>query len=164
MNQETLRKRNELRRKHKQMANNVPKYIDGVCKECEFMTPLRFNSTFSQTGKPEYRTKCDACHSKRERELRKANRPRLNERNKASNRKKKIELIGLKGGKCERCGIEYNGKNAVIFQFHHRDPSQKDFEISSNLRVRSYKRVKEELEKCAMLCANCHELEHHEEY
>ncbi|TXG85728.1 MAG: hypothetical protein E6R13_01730, partial [Spirochaetes bacterium] len=40
--------------------------------------------------------------------------------------KRKIELIELKGGCCERCG--YN-KNVAAFDFHHKNPEQKDYQL-----------------------------------
>ncbi|OGI18574.1 MAG: hypothetical protein A3B68_02280 [Candidatus Melainabacteria bacterium RIFCSPHIGHO2_02_FULL_34_12] len=70
-------------------------------------------------------------------------------------RRKKIRLMAIeyKGGKCKLCG--YN-RCIEALEFHHTDPSKKDFSISSRGHSRSWKRVKEELDKCTMLCANCH--------
>jgi predicted HNH restriction endonuclease len=39
-------------------------------------------------------------------------------------------------------------------QFHHRDPSQKDFQISGS--TKGYETLKKEVDKCLMVCANCH--------
>lgn len=41
-------------------------------------------------------------------------------------------------------------------EFHHRDLTQKDFGISSRGYTRSWNVVKQELDKCDILCANCH--------
>jgi protein-arginine kinase activator protein McsA len=68
----------------------------------------------------------------------------------------KTEAIRLKGGKCADCG--WNG-NIAAFQFHHRDPSEKRFTISSNPKV-SWEKYWEEIEKCDLLCANCHMIRH----
>ena len=70
-------------------------------------------------------------------------------------RRKKIRALAVeyKGGKCEICGY-YRCLDA--FDFHHIDPLKKDFSISSRGHSRSWKRVKSELDKCKMLCANCH--------
>jgi hypothetical protein len=68
--------------------------------------------------------------------------------------KRKVELIELKGGCCEICG--YN-KNVAAFDFHHNDPTQKDYQLDmrklSNTRMI---KLMEEVEKCKILCANCH--------
>ena len=70
-------------------------------------------------------------------------------------RRKKVRsmAIAYKGGRCERCGYD---RCADALEFHHRDPDQKDFSISSKGYTRSWERVKMEMDKCVMLCANCH--------
>jgi hypothetical protein len=91
-------------------------------------------------------------------------RPQRMEYKKLYHRKRKILLIQVKGGKCEGCGIEYNGKNACIFHFHHRDETEKEFAIGNQVVNKSWKRLLEEREKCDMLCANCQEMRHSEEF
>ena len=66
-------------------------------------------------------------------------------------------LIKSRGGKCEICG--YN-KCFAALEFHHIDPSQKDFQISNTGSVPSFERLKKEADKCRLLCANCHREEH----
>jgi len=61
------------------------------------------------------------------------------------------KAIAYLGGKCQICG--YNKCNAAL-HFHHIDPQGKDFCISSALT--SWKRIQRELDKCILLCANCH--------
>jgi len=70
-------------------------------------------------------------------------------------RRKKIRVMAVayKGGKCERCGYD---RVVEVLEFHHRDPSQKDFGISERGYTRSWERVRSELDKCVLLCANCH--------
>lgn len=41
---------------------------------------------------------------------------------------RKVEAILYKGGKCAACGIEYNGENGAIFDFHHINPEEKELE------------------------------------
>lgn len=65
----------------------------------------------------------------------------------------KLMAIKYKGGKCEECGYD---KCVGALEFHHVDPTQKDFGISHNGYTRSFEKVKVELDKCVMLCANCH--------
>lgn len=69
----------------------------------------------------------------------------------------KLMAIKYKGGKCERCGYD---KCAPALEFHHLDPTQKDFGIGTEGQTRSFERIKVELDKCVMLCANCHREEH----
>ena len=67
-------------------------------------------------------------------------------------------LIAYKGGKCERCG--YN-KTSRALEFHYLNPEEKDFEISKVL-TRNIQSLKDEVDKCILLCSNCH-AEIHEE-
>lgn len=73
---------------------------------------------------------------------------------------KKIDAIIYKGSQCIDCGISYPNEPYVIFDFHHRDPSNKDVDWSK-LRLRSQDKIFKELDKCDLLCANCHRKRHH---
>ena len=70
-------------------------------------------------------------------------------------RRKKIREMSVryKGGKCQLCGYK---KCIQALEFHHLDGKKKDFGISADGITRSWNKVKEELDKCIMLCANCH--------
>ena len=65
----------------------------------------------------------------------------------------KIKSIEYKGGCCENCG--YN-KCVDALEFHHLDSTQKDFGIAASGITRSWDKMKVELDKCILLCANCH--------
>ena len=70
-------------------------------------------------------------------------------------------LVEKKGGRCERCNGYFL---ADVFDFHHRDPSEKLFTLKiSNLTDKPWSAVLKEVEKCEMLCANCHRKVHWEE-
>lgn len=79
------------------------------------------------------------------------------DRQRNNRRNKKLKAIEYMGGKCCRCG--YN-KSPSALDFHHKDPSQKD--PSCDYRSWSWDRLKNELDKCILVCANCHR-EIHEE-
>ena len=72
---------------------------------------------------------------------------------------KKIKAVEYLGGKCMKCGGEFP---PYVFDFHHRDPSEKDRSIGT-LCSSSWEKIKVELDKCDLLCANCHRIEHYEE-
>ncbi len=61
--------------------------------------------------------------------------------------------IKYKGAKCSKCG--YN-KCSEALEFHHVNSNGKDFGISDKGYTRSWDKIKEELDKCILLCANCH--------
>lgn len=75
-------------------------------------------------------------------------------------REVKLKCIEYKGGACARCG--YN-KCPTSLSFHHQDADGKDFGISSNGYSRSFEKCKPELDKCILLCMNCHGEIHYEE-
>ena len=57
------------------------------------------------------------------------------------------------GKKCQVCG--YSRCEAAL-DFHHLDENKKNFGLSQNGMTRSWDKTKEELEKCVLLCSNCH--------
>lgn len=61
--------------------------------------------------------------------------------------------IVYKGGKCTICG--YNKCNSAL-DFHHQDEKNKKFGLSVRGLTRSWDRTKNELDKCILVCANCH--------
>jgi IS30 family transposase len=63
----------------------------------------------------------------------------------------KIKLVEYKGGKCQLC--DYN-KSLNALHFHHLDPSEKDFSISG--KSLSFDKLKSEVDKCVLVCSNCH--------
>lgn len=86
------------------------------------------------------------------------------EHNEASNTRKhehKVKCITYKGGHCVRCTLGYNGENAAVFHFHHVNPDEKDCNIAA---MRNWEDTLVELDKCIMLCANCHALVHGGKY
>jgi hypothetical protein len=70
-------------------------------------------------------------------------------------RREKVRLmtINYKGSHCQVCGYD---RCVEALELHHLDPSEKDFGISSKGYTRSWEKVKEEADKCVLLCANCH--------
>ncbi len=68
--------------------------------------------------------------------------------------KRKQKLIDLKGGKCQICG--YN-KCPRSLSFHHREPEKKQYNLNSRVIAGiKWSTVVEEVEKCDLLCLNCH--------
>lgn len=67
--------------------------------------------------------------------------------------KVKYMAVAYKGGKCHICGYD---KCIGALEFHHIDPNEKDFGISSNGYTHSWEKITQELNKCVLLCANCH--------
>lgn len=77
-------------------------------------------------------------------------------------RRKKLRVMAIEkaGGKCVRCG--YN-KYLEVLEFHHKNPSEKLFGIGQKGLTRSWTKIQAEIDKCNLLCANCHREQHVEE-
>lgn len=79
-------------------------------------------------------------------------RKRNYEKIKRKRKELKDKAIEYKGGKCKICGYD---KSKRSLTFHHRDPNEKEFGISK-YKTLSWEKIKIELDKCDLICANCH--------
>jgi hypothetical protein len=62
--------------------------------------------------------------------------------------------------KCNRCPEDH----PATLDFHHKDSDEKEFIVSHMIRdCYSIERIKREIDKCEVLCSNCHRKHHHEE-
>ena len=114
------------------------KEVEKVCKH-HGLTSFRFEGVAPE-GNDRYRCrKCSSASTKK-------NRAQMMQR-----------VLEYKGSKCEICG--YN-KSKRALQFHHLDPSKKDFNISMKDLGKTWETIKAELDKCVLLCGNCHAEEH----
>ncbi len=75
-------------------------------------------------------------------------------------RKNKEWLEKLKSElKCIKC----NENRHWVLDFHHKNPLEKDNNVSILLISASRDRVEKEIKKCDILCANCHRDLHYKE-
>lgn len=110
-----------------------------ICPKCQRDKPFsEYYISQPKIGKPQ--SYCKACHNK-------YCADRLT--------KRKIKAVKLLGGVCQDCGEFYHYS---VYDFHHL--SGKDHNWMS-LRRRKWSDVERELEKCILLCANCHRVRHH---
>lgn len=103
------------------------------CERCNENDPLNFYGT--------QKSLCKKCR---------------NDDNRIKYQKYKEIDIAKRGGKCQKCN--YN-KYIGALEFHHLDPNQKDPDFNS-LMKRSPKGREQELNKCIILCSNCHKETH----
>jgi hypothetical protein len=67
---------------------------------------------------------------------------------------RKLKFIKSLGGCCSKCG--YN-KNWAVLEFHHRNPEKKEIQLSlERIGHMAEEKLLLEVEKCDLLCANCH--------
>lgn len=64
------------------------------------------------------------------------------------------------GNKCSICG--YNKCDDAL-EFHHKNPQEKDFALSDRNLILDWTEIKKELDKCILVCANCHRELHSKE-
>jgi len=78
------------------------------------------------------------------------------QRNKRELLKEKC-LNYLGGKKCRNCGVDF--LPICCYDFHHRN--NKDEDISKMLSGGcTWKKIKKELDKCLVVCSNCHRIIH----
>ncbi len=85
------------------------------------------------------------------------NKERIMQRNIERKKELKIRCVAYLGGACNECKLKDDCLD--VYCFHHRNPSEKSFNISSK-RMSTFERIKKELDKCDLLCSNCHRKEH----
>ena len=71
-------------------------------------------------------------------------------------RARKQQAVDYMGGKCADC---LNVFPTAVYDFHHLNPAEKDMDPQKALRS-SWDKAKVELDKCVLLCANCHRIRH----
>lgn len=116
------------------------------CRYCQKEYPESYFGVALTTSDKIYRRhKCRFCYHATKNVLREKNR------NWIINFKKK--------SKCQKCG-----KNDYrVLEFHHCNKKEKDFAISWAYNSTGLEKIKGEIKKCIILCANCHRLVHWEE-
>lgn len=108
-----------------------------TCNRCNVQKNL--NEFYTDSSKSGYRYICKTCDKKRIKNIQ---------------LQFKLQCLDYKGGRfCTQCGYnEYVG----ALDFHHLDPSQKDFSIGMGKRKFDWDKTKNELDKCIVVCSNCH--------
>jgi len=112
-----------------------------ICSKCGIEKPLNqfYKHGFNSKGEQTYRSDCKECQ-------RKYDLSRLNQR---------VEFVNARKIKCAKCGETDKSK----LHFHHIDPSKKEFTIGK-MRNYSLDKIQQEIDKCEVLCAHCHETFH----
>ena len=133
--------------------------IDGdVLRKCKKCSEEKSLTEFVKTKACTYGRShtCKVCNWKiRAPEYKKDRKNRASSENK-KNRDKKSYMVKKMGGICYDCKSVYPD---CVYDFHHLDPSQKDFKLSS-VRSMNLDLIDQELSKCIMLCSNCHRVRH----
>jgi hypothetical protein len=106
------------------------------CNGCKKVLPIDMFYLRMMRGKRILRTRCKACFTTSIRVIQV---------------RKQQEIRGLFGNKCERCGYD---KCAAALEFHHLRDKEQD--LSRMIRSGAISKILKEVEKCILICANCH--------
>lgn len=112
-----------------------------VCRTCKEEKPVTsfFSNGTQPNGRKKYKPDCGICSHFKQKSA---------HYNKIASILQELNRLL----ECELCG--YN-KNWSALCFHHIEEEEKEFEVNE-ARTASRERVKAEIEKCALLCHNCH--------
>lgn len=92
--------------------------------------------------------------------MRASRRPKEKARYNSNPKRRALDRIKTERG-CQRC--EVKGLPPAAYDFHHRDRSEKLFNLASSMAAgRSWDLIRAEIEKCDVLCATCHRIVEHE--
>jgi hypothetical protein len=90
----------------------------------------------------------------RERRRKESDRAKFRKYQRKTRHQRKRLLIRFLGGYCQICG--YNRDCPAAYDFHHRDPDTKKFDIGSRGLLRRLDELIAEAKKCVLLCCRCH--------
>lgn len=65
----------------------------------------------------------------------------------------KVKMVEYLGGRCQVCGYD---KYIGSLDFHHVNSKSKSFNLSVDNLYRSWEVIMAELDKCVIVCSNCH--------
>lgn len=125
-----------------------------ICTKCQRELPL---DAFRWKNKAEGKkhSQCKECQQKQEHQHyqeSKERRQRVRERADWSKKNNTTLVDYYRSFGCKKCGE----KRFYLIDFHHKDPSLKFSTINQMIKSAPYEQLKQEIEKCDTLCANCH--------
>lgn len=135
-----------------------------IAQQCSQTNVRYFLKVYNlQTNKLPKRAKCQKCgetdnskfYGRRKEYCGKCHNQDVKQRGQIK-RARALEYLGCE---CKACGFS---KYKTALDIHHLDPSQKDDNFAS-MRGWSWERIQKELDKCIILCRNCHSAVHNGE-
>lgn len=109
------------------------------CRECGGYNMFGYKGSY---------TVCAECH-----------RLKCKLRNRATRAERGMWIFNYKGGKCADC--DFSLPIFDCYDLHHLDPASKEYSISRLCQSGTWATLQREVDKCVMLCANCHRLRHY---
>ena len=91
-----------------------------------------------------------------QKEYRRKNRQLVTDKQRQVRQSKLQSLILMLGNCCDICKQQYP---SCVYDFHHINPNEKEFELGTHM-YHSIQTLEKEAQKCQLLCANCHRIVH----
>ncbi len=126
--------------------------MEKVCTICHINKDV---SNFHKgSGNRVYQSYCKDCRKIYDAERHKKNRVERYQQIKNLRKERKIWWVEFKSSlNCKECGENH----PAALQFHHINPKEKDFALAESIgRGWSKEKIMREVDKCDVLCANCH--------
>ena len=131
-----------------------------ICITCNIEKPLNEFNNRKKGSKDGKNNKCKECCREYSRNHYKNNKIQYFKKNLKFKNKRKNIFNDLKSKlKCSICGEE----RYWVLDFHHLNKNEKDFELSGKYLTYSKEKLLKELNKCIVLCSNCHRDLHYKE-
>lgn len=137
-----------------------------VCRACglEANTESELKDFCKDSAnKTGYSTICRSCNNARRLAYQLENSDKVKKSRRARAVEKKIKAINYKGGCCHQCGLSLEDSHHSVFDFHHLDPSEKEHHPSDLVKNSKWADIQNEIDKCILVCANCHRIIHHKQ-
>lgn len=146
-----------------------------VCSKCGKELPMTDEYFYKYKRGDRYQSLCKECDRKRQKEYYETHKDQVRERVKKFNevhkekrdqynrdcyarrRIKRDEFLAKWRKPCQKCGEQ----RLYLIQFHHIDPTTKEFDVSTNVAYKKTEICEEEVKKCVCLCSNCHDEFHY---
>ena len=156
--------------------------METLTKQCSICGRVKDLLLFYQDkrSRDTFQSECKSCHKKFKEESRRNNPERYKEqKNRDRNRSRlahpgqhaaeevrraaraRVFIAEMKGNTCTKCLGEF--ENTAKLHFHHRNPADKAFNVSKGVHLSRIK-IQAEIEKCVVVCLDCHLDIHHPSY
>lgn len=132
-------------------------YMNKVCTKCKVEKPID-SFSWKSIATQKRASECKDCHVVMRKTYYENNKPKEKKRIKA--RKEEIKTFFRELKKTLSCEI-CSESTPICLDFHHNDSSEKDFNVSqASFNGLSRDTIRKEIDKCTVLCANCHRKRH----
>lgn len=133
--------------------------INTLMKECSSCHQQREEADFAER-KGKLQSYCIECNRLYQKQYYKDNKDKALARKEWHRQQHRLKWDEFKKTlKCSRCPENH----PACLDFHHLDPNEKEFNLASAFVSHGVKKTMKELEKCIVLCSNCHRKLHYEE-